>query len=131
MPTTASTMAMPEKMAPATKYGPKMLECHMGTGVMAKSQETMVCTETATGTITTAYGINIDTNNGGTMTNWYGIRVNAVTGNARGTRYPLIRPLVLLTREPAVEPAREFLEFARSAENRDLVRKHGFVPVAP
>ena len=29
-----------------------MVECHMGTGVMAKSQETMVWTETATGTMT-------------------------------------------------------------------------------
>ena len=45
---------MPLKIAPATKYGPKMVECHMGTGVMAKSQETIVCTETATGTMTMA-----------------------------------------------------------------------------
>ncbi len=46
--------AMPLKIAPTTKYGPKIVECHMGTGVMAKSQETMVCTETATGTMTMA-----------------------------------------------------------------------------
>jgi phosphate transport system substrate-binding protein len=57
--------------------------------------------------------------------------VPATLENVRNGRYPLIRPLVLLSREPAVEAAREFLEFARSAEVRDLVRKYGFVPVAP
>ena len=39
----------PLKIAPATKYGPKMVECHMGTGAIEKSKETMVWTETATG----------------------------------------------------------------------------------
>ena len=41
--------AMPLKIAPQTKYGPKIVDRHIGTGVMAKSHETMVCTETATG----------------------------------------------------------------------------------
>ena len=31
-----------------------MVECHMGTGAMAKSQLTIVCTETATGMMATA-----------------------------------------------------------------------------
>ena len=35
-------------MAPATKYGPKMVLCHIGAIAMAKSQATTVWTETAT-----------------------------------------------------------------------------------
>ena len=46
--------AMPLKIAPATKYGPKMVECHIGTGAIEKSNETIVCTETATGMMATA-----------------------------------------------------------------------------
>ena len=45
---------MPLKIAPATKYGPKMAVCHIGTGAIEKSNDTMVCTETATGRMTTA-----------------------------------------------------------------------------
>ena len=41
--------AMPLKIAPATKYGPKIVECHIGTSAIEKSNDTMVCTETATG----------------------------------------------------------------------------------
>ena len=41
--------AMPLKMAPATKYGPKMVECHIGTIAIEKSNDTIVCTDTATG----------------------------------------------------------------------------------
>ena len=33
-------MAMPEKMAPATKYGAKIAECQPGMMVIAKSHET-------------------------------------------------------------------------------------------
>ena len=46
--------AIPLNIAPITKYGPKIVECHMGTSVIEKSQETMVCTETATGTMAMA-----------------------------------------------------------------------------
>jgi hypothetical protein len=46
--------AIPEKIAPTTKYGPKMVECHMGWTVMAKTQETTVWTETAMGITRTA-----------------------------------------------------------------------------
>ncbi len=45
---------MPLKIAPATKYGPKIVDCHIGTGAIEKSNETIVCTDTATGTIATA-----------------------------------------------------------------------------
>ena len=45
---------MPLKIAPATKYGPKIVECHIGTGAIEKSNDTMVCTETATGMIAIA-----------------------------------------------------------------------------
>ena len=41
--------AIPLKIAPATKYGPKMVECHIGTGAIEKSKDTIVCTDTATG----------------------------------------------------------------------------------
>ncbi|MBW2448591.1 MAG: hypothetical protein JRG83_22120, partial [Deltaproteobacteria bacterium] len=37
---TVSTMAKPEKMAPATKYGAKIVACQPGTMAMAKSQDT-------------------------------------------------------------------------------------------
>ena len=45
---------MPLKMAPATKYGPKIVVFHIGTGAIEKSNETMVCTDTATGIIAMA-----------------------------------------------------------------------------
>ncbi len=45
---------MPEKIAPTTKYGPKMAECQPGCTVVAKIHEMMVCTETATGIMKTA-----------------------------------------------------------------------------
>ena len=41
--------AMPEKIAPTTKYGPKIVECHIGWIVIAKTHDTTVCTETAIG----------------------------------------------------------------------------------
>src|SRR5438067_5804540 len=44
-----STIAKPEKMAPATKYGGKMVECQPGTIAIAKSKLTTVCTETTSG----------------------------------------------------------------------------------
>ena len=46
--------AMPEKIAPTTKYGPKIVLFQPGVRVIAKSQDTIVCTETATGMIATA-----------------------------------------------------------------------------
>ena len=44
-----STMAMPEKIAPATKYGGKIVACQPGITAVAKSQLTMVWTETTSG----------------------------------------------------------------------------------
>ena len=44
-----STIAKPEKMAPATKYGGKMVVCQPGSCETAKSKETMVCTESTSG----------------------------------------------------------------------------------
>jgi hypothetical protein len=43
------TMAKPEKIAPATKYGGKMVVCHPGITDVAKSKDTMVCTESTKG----------------------------------------------------------------------------------
>src|SRR5690606_28536586 len=40
-----NTIAKPEKIAPATKYGGKMMVCHPGITEVAKSKDTMVCTE--------------------------------------------------------------------------------------
>ena len=45
--------AIPLNMAPTTKYGPNTVECHPGTTAIAKSQDTIECTETATGMIAT------------------------------------------------------------------------------
>src|SRR5512146_2792350 len=44
-----STIAMPEKMAPATKYGGKIVACQPGITAVAKSQLTIVCTEMTSG----------------------------------------------------------------------------------
>jgi phosphate transport system substrate-binding protein len=52
----------------------------------------------------------------------------ATLDNVQRGDYPLIRSLLLLTREPPPDAAKAFLEFARSAAVHDLVRKHGFVP---
>src|SRR5690606_25740693 len=43
------TIANPEKIAPATKYGGKMVVCHPGITDVAKSNDTMVCTESTNG----------------------------------------------------------------------------------
>ena len=42
-------MAKPEKTAPATKYGGKMVVCHPGITDVAKSKDTMECTENTSG----------------------------------------------------------------------------------
>jgi hypothetical protein len=46
--------AMPEKIAPTTKYGPKIVLCQPGRIVMPKIRDTTVWTETAMGMISTA-----------------------------------------------------------------------------
>jgi hypothetical protein len=43
------TIATPEKIAPATKYGGKIVACHPGTIDIAKSHDTTECTETTNG----------------------------------------------------------------------------------
>jgi hypothetical protein len=49
-----STMPKPEKMAPATKYGGKIVVCQPGRSETAKSNDTMVCTESTSGVETPA-----------------------------------------------------------------------------
>ena len=44
-----STIATPEKIAPATKYGAKIVLCQPGSWAIAKSQETTLCTESTSG----------------------------------------------------------------------------------
>jgi phosphate transport system substrate-binding protein len=51
--------------------------------------------------------------------------------NVRGGRYRAVRTLALLLREPPAPLAQEFVDYARSAELRELVQKYSFVPVAP
>src|SRR6185295_2210802 len=48
------TIANPEKMAPATKYGGKIVVCHPGTTDVAKSKDTIVCTESTSGVLNPA-----------------------------------------------------------------------------
>jgi len=43
------TIAKPEKIAPATKYGGKIVVCHPGSCEVAKSKETTECTESTSG----------------------------------------------------------------------------------
>src|SRR5690606_18384028 len=43
------TIAKPEKIAPATKYGGKMVVCHPGITEVAKSIDTIVWTESTSG----------------------------------------------------------------------------------
>src|SRR5215207_4820922 len=43
------TIAKPEKMAPATKYGGKIVVCHPGVSAMAKSNDTTECTDSTRG----------------------------------------------------------------------------------
>src|SRR5947209_10677298 len=44
-----STMPNPEKIAPATKYGGKIVVCQPGTCETAKSKDTTLCTESTSG----------------------------------------------------------------------------------
>ena len=48
------TIAQPEKIAPATKYGAKIVACQPGTIATAKSQETTECTESTSGVASAA-----------------------------------------------------------------------------
>src|SRR6476620_3649477 len=45
------TIAKPEKIAPATKYGGKIVVCHPGTTEVAKSKDTIVCTDNTSGVL--------------------------------------------------------------------------------
>jgi phosphate transport system substrate-binding protein len=60
---------------------------------------------------------------------WSG--VPATLAEVRAGRYPLTRPLLLLTREPAEGVIAEFIAFARSEEVQDLLEKHGLAPPRP
>lgn len=57
--------------------------------------------------------------------------VPAALENVRNRTYPLVRNLLVLTRQSPSEVVREFVEFAQSQEAHDLVTKSGFVPVSP
>src|SRR4029079_804499 len=43
------TIPMPEKIAPATKYGGKIVVCHPGVSAIAKSKDTTECTDSTSG----------------------------------------------------------------------------------
>ena len=46
----------------------------------------------------------------------------------QAARYPFVRPVVLLTRPDPPEGILRFVEFARSPDQHDLLRQHGFAP---
>ena len=48
------TIAKPEKIAPATKYGGKIVVCQPGTTDVAKSKDTIVCTDNTRGVLNPA-----------------------------------------------------------------------------
>jgi phosphate transport system substrate-binding protein len=55
--------------------------------------------------------------------------VAATLENVRAGRYPLVRPLQLLSRGAPRGPAKVFVEFARSPAAAKLIEKNGFVPL--
>lgn len=55
--------------------------------------------------------------------------VSASTDNVRSGRFPLSRPLTLVTDTPPEGLAADFIDFARSTQVHDLVRKLYFVPL--
>jgi phosphate transport system substrate-binding protein len=54
--------------------------------------------------------------------------VAATVAEVRAGRYPLTRPLLLLTRDRPEGVVEELVSFARSEEVRDLLDKYGFAP---
>jgi phosphate transport system substrate-binding protein len=57
--------------------------------------------------------------------------VPATMENVRSGKYPLARSLILVTREAPTGLTEEFLTFARSPDSQELIRQHGFAPLAP
>ena len=55
--------------------------------------------------------------------------VVASSANVADGKFPLSRPLNLVTKSPPEGLAKEFIDFARSAEVHDLVRGQSFVPL--
>jgi phosphate transport system substrate-binding protein len=56
--------------------------------------------------------------------------VAATTENVRNGTFPIARPLNLVTKAEPQGLAKEFIDFARSAANNDLVEKLYYVPLA-
>lgn len=57
--------------------------------------------------------------------------VSASVENVQNATFPLARPLNLVTREEPAGNVKAFIEFARSADVRDLVKEQFFVPLSP
>jgi phosphate transport system substrate-binding protein len=55
--------------------------------------------------------------------------VPATSENVANGKFPLSRPLHLVTKAPPEGLAKEFIDFARSADVHDLVREQSFVPM--
>jgi len=56
--------------------------------------------------------------------------IEANTENVRNGKFPIARPLNLVTKAEPQGLAKEFIDFARSAANNDLVEKLYYVPLA-
>lgn len=57
--------------------------------------------------------------------------VSASVENVRNGTFPLARPLTLVTKEEPAGNVKAFIEFARSADVRDLIKEQYFVPLGP
>jgi phosphate transport system substrate-binding protein len=57
--------------------------------------------------------------------------VPATLENVRNGRYPLVRPLQLVTRDEPQGIVKEFIDYARSPEVHDLIKTNGFVDWSP
>lgn len=56
--------------------------------------------------------------------------IAATTENVRLGKFPLARPLNLITKDEPRGLVKQFIEFARSNKNEDLIREQFFVPVS-
>jgi phosphate transport system substrate-binding protein len=54
--------------------------------------------------------------------------IEPTTENVRASRYPLTRPLLLVSRAAPEGPVRDLFDFVLSPEGQAIVARHGFVP---
>lgn len=56
--------------------------------------------------------------------------VEPTVANIKDGRYPMARPLFLITNGPPTGPAKRFIDYIVSSRGQELVRKHGYLTLA-